>query len=54
MCTSTEFEEIKKGLLEAIEHAEGRSPNWGNATGISKVVADVVEEMTASEESVSG
>ena len=22
----TEFEEIKKGLLEAIEHAEGRSP----------------------------
>ena len=23
---STEFEEIKKGLLEAIEHAEGRSP----------------------------
>jgi len=26
MCTSTEFEKIKKGLLEAIEHAEGRSP----------------------------
>ena len=26
MCISTEFEEIKKGLLEAIEHAEGRSP----------------------------
>ena len=23
---STEFKEIKKGLLEAIEHAEGRSP----------------------------